>query len=76
MRSRPFAIALGATALLAAPLAAQAAPVVARVSAPVGDSEQIGGGSLGIALGGLAAFAIAIALVVTSDDDDDLPASP
>lgn len=63
------AAALG---LVAAPIAAQAAP--ARSATPAGQSEQIGGGT--ILYVALAAFAIAMVILVADNDNKELPASP
>ena len=64
------AAALG---LAAAPIAAQAAP--ARAASPVDQNEQIAGGGT-ILYVALAAFAIAMIILVSSDDSNKLPASP
>jgi hypothetical protein len=64
------AAALG---LAAAPIAAQAAP--ARAASPVDQNEQIAGGGT-ILYVALAAFAIALIILVSSDDSNKLPASP
>ena len=64
------AAALG---LAAAPIAAQAAP--ARAGTPVHQNEQIAGGGT-ILYVALAAFAIALIILVSSDDSNKLPASP
>jgi hypothetical protein len=59
--------------LAAAPIAAQAAP--ARAATPVDQNEQIAGGGT-ILYVALAAAAIALVILVSSDDSDELPASP
>ena len=70
-------VSLVAAGLVAAPIAAQAAPV--RASSPVSKSEELAGGSALFYLAALAAAAFLI-LVVADDDSfddvDDLPASP
>ncbi|HLV06296.1 MAG TPA: hypothetical protein VKY80_01335 [Croceibacterium sp.] len=62
-----------AATLVAAPIAAQAAPV--RAPAPTSDSEELAGGLLLPALIALA-VAVGIYLIVDDGDDDDLPVSP
>jgi hypothetical protein len=64
------AAALGLTA---APIAAQAAP--ARTANPVDQSEDIAGGGT-ILYVALAAAAIALVVIFSSDDENELPASP
>jgi hypothetical protein len=64
------AAALG---LVAAPIAAQAAP--ARTATPVDQNEKIAGGGT-ILYVALAAFAVALVILLASDDSDHLPASP
>jgi hypothetical protein len=65
--------ATAALGLAAAPIAAQAAP--ARAATPVDQNEQIAGGGT-ILYVALAAFAIALIILVSSDDSNKLPASP
>ena len=61
-----------AAALLAAPIAAQAAP--ARVAAPVAAEEEgLAGGFL---LPALIALAVAVGIYLSVDDGDDEPVSP
>jgi hypothetical protein len=64
------AAALG---LIAAPISAQAAP--ARGATPTAQSEDIAGGGAILYIAA-AAFAIALIVLVSSDDEDKLPASP
>lgn len=63
--------ALAAVSLTAAPLAAQAN----RAAAPVEDAESLTGG-VWIAWVMAALVAIAAVLVITDDDETDLPTSP
>jgi len=65
---------MAATALAAAPIAAQAAPP--RVAAPVAESEELGRGSLLLPIVILVGFVIAIYLAIDSEDDVDVPFSP
>lgn len=61
-----------AAALLAAPIAAQAAP--ARTSTPVAADEELAGGFL---LPALIALAVAVGIYLIVDDgDDEAPVSP
>lgn len=64
------AAALG---MIAAPISAQAAP--ARTASHVSHDEQIAGGGT-ILYVALAAVAIALIILVSSDDSNKLPASP
>jgi hypothetical protein len=64
------AAALG---LVAAPIAAQAAP--ARAATPVAENEGIAGGGTLLYVAAAAA-AIALILLVASDDENELPVSP
>jgi hypothetical protein len=64
--------ALVASSLLAAPIAAQAAPV-ARTSTPA-KGEQLAGFGWGWIFA--AAIVIGVILIVISDEDEDLPHSP
>jgi len=67
-----IASATGA-ALLAAPIAAQAAP--ARTPAPIADEEE--GLAGGLLLPALIAVAVAIGIyLIVDDDDNDVPVSP
>jgi hypothetical protein len=59
--------------LIAAPIAAQAAP--ARAATPVDQNEKIAGGGT-ILYVALAAFAVAMVILLASDDSNNLPASP
>ena len=63
--------ALAAVSLAAAPAAAQAS----RTAAPVGDSESATQGAT-IAWIMAAIMAIGAILIITDDDDNDLPTSP
>ena len=64
-----------AAALIAAPLAAQAAPP--RVSAPVSaEEEELGGGSMLLPIAIAIGFAIVLYLAIDSEDDIDVPFSP
>jgi hypothetical protein len=69
-------VSLVATSLVAAPIAAQAAPL--RAPSPVSETEELAGTSLMLYLA-LAAAAAALLVFVVLDDDTDtdgLPASP
>ncbi|PKP99666.1 MAG: hypothetical protein CVT74_07200 [Alphaproteobacteria bacterium HGW-Alphaproteobacteria-13] len=70
------AISLAATSMIAAPMAASAAPALAvdSVSAVEGQSELEGSSGWIIALAALAA--IIAGIVIASDNDDDTPTSP
>ena len=59
--------------LVATPIAAQAAP--ARAASPVSQDEKLAG-SGAILYVALAAAAIALIILVASDDSNKLPASP
>lgn len=59
-----------AVGLMAAPVAAQAAPV--RAATPVGDSEELAGQPF-ILYAALAAFAIGMVILLASDDSDEAP---
>jgi hypothetical protein len=78
MRIAKFAIAsLVAAGVVAAPLAAQAAPI--RDASPVSQSEELAGTSALMILAVLAAAAFLVLVVADEesfDDVDDLPASP
>jgi hypothetical protein len=69
-----FAKTLLATAtavgLMAAPMAAQAAP--ARAASPVANSEELAGEPF-ILYAALAAFAIGMVILLASDDSDEAP---
>jgi hypothetical protein len=64
------AAALG---LIAAPVAAQAAP--ARTATPVTQNEKLAGGGA-ILYVALAAFAVTLVVLLSSDDNDHIPVSP
>jgi hypothetical protein len=64
------ATALG---LAAAPIAAQAAP--SRTATPVDQNEKIAGGGT-ILYVALAAFAVALVVLLANEDENNLPASP
>ncbi len=64
------AAALG---LVAAPIAAQAAP--ARTATPVDQNEKLAGGGMLLYVAAAAA-AIALIIIVSSDDENKLPVSP
>ena len=69
--------ALAAAGLLAAPIAAQAAPV--RASSDVADSQELAGSNAILYLALLAAAAALVFFVLDDDSFDDLdqlPASP
>ena len=59
--------------LVAAPISAQAAP--ARAATPVSQNEKIAGGGT-ILYVALAAAAIALVILVSSDDENKLQVSP
>ena len=63
--------ALAALSLTAAPAAAQAG----RTAAPVGDAESLTGG-VWVAWVLAALVAIAAVLIITDDNESDLPTSP
>jgi len=67
---------LVAVGLVAAPIAAQAAPM--RAPSQVSESEELAGSSIMLYLALAAAAAALLVFVVLDDDDDadDLPASP
>jgi len=65
---------MAAAGLIAAPVAAQAAP--ARTASPAQQSEELAGNNGTILYVALAAFAIAMAVLLFANDDDDLPTSP
>jgi hypothetical protein len=77
MQAGKIAAVLSAAALVATPLAAQAAATEFRASAPVeGESEfagELGAGAIIIAL---AAIGAGVLLLIDDDDDDDIPVSP
>jgi hypothetical protein len=64
---------MAAAGLIATPVAAQAAP--ARTASPTQQSEEIAGKGT-ILYVALAAFAIAMGILLFANDDDDLPTSP
>ena len=59
--------------LAAAPIAAQAAP--SRTATPVDQNEKIAGGGT-ILYVALAAFAVTLIVLLSSEDENNLPASP
>ena len=67
------AIALAATSMIAAPVAASAAPALESISSTEGQNE-LEGSSWIIAIVALAA--IIAGIVIASDNDDDTPTSP
>ena len=67
------AISLAATSMIAAPVAASAAPALESISTVDGQSE-LEGSSWIIALVALAA--IVAGIVIATDNDDDTPTSP
>lgn len=71
--AKPMFASAAALGLVLAPISAQAAP--ARAATPVGQNEKIAGGGT-ILYVALAAFAIALVVLVSSDDENKLPASP
>lgn len=71
MRSKVVAASLAALALVAAPVAANAAPVE-RVSAPAAEESELGGGSFIWIIIGIAAV---IGAILIFDGDND-PVSP
>lgn len=68
------AISLAATSMIAAPVAASAAPAAAAVSTVDGQSELEGSTSWIIAV--LALVAIVGGIIIASDNNDDNPTSP
>lgn len=79
MNFKKLALALGASAVIAAPTIAQATDSVdaARTGAQIVDSEQLTGGS-GLLIALLAAAAIIAGIIIIADggDEDTLPVSP
>jgi hypothetical protein len=74
MRTAKTMLASAATlGLIAAPVAAQAAP--ARTATPVQQNDKIAGGGT-ILYVAVAAAAIALIVLFSSDDENELPASP
>ena len=76
MKSAKFASAIAAAALVATPIAVQAAPMaLERDSAPTVEGQQLGGGiGPAVIIIALAAAGMAF-LLLTDDDDDDVPIS-
>ncbi len=75
MKPRSLLFAAAAASLATAPVAAQAQPAE-RVSEPMIEESELGGGKIGPALivAAIAAVGI-IALIVTDNDDDEDPVS-
>jgi hypothetical protein len=71
-----FVGAAAAAAMVASSTVAQAAPT-ARTAAPIGEADQLAGGSAHLMLGLLAAVLLGLVLWQINDNDDvDLPVSP
>jgi hypothetical protein len=69
---RKLLVAASLVSMIAAPVAAQAAP---RQASPVAAKEDIAGvGTVGIVIG--LAVAVAFALIISDDNKNDKPASP
>ena len=66
MRTKHIASSLVALSLIAAPVAAQAAPA-ARASAPTAEESEMGGSWLWIAI----AIAVVVGAILLLDDKDD-----
>lgn len=76
MKKHKITLALAATALVAAPVAAQSAAIDTRASAPVaGESGLFGGGEIAPALIIAAIAGIAMGILLLTEDDDDRPVS-
>ena len=71
--AKSMLVSAAALGLVLAPISAQAAP--ARAATPVHQNEKIAGGGT-ILYVALAAFAIALVILVSSDDENKLPVSP
>ena len=75
MRLPKYILATAGAALVAAPIAAQSAPVVLdRASAPVTDESGLVGG-IGPAFIIIALAAAGAAILLLTDDDEDTPIS-
>ena len=74
MRLKNIATTIGAMALVATPLVAQANAPVIRDAASVQDAEDIAGGS-GLIIGLLALAAVVGGIILAVEDDNE-PASP
>lgn len=68
-----LAAGIAAVSLIAAPVAAQAAPAVERIAAKSASSEKLEGQN-GILIALLAAAAVIAGIIIIADDDD--PTSP
>lgn len=68
--AKTFFASATAMGLMAAPVAAQAAP--ARAATPVADSEELAGQPF-ILYAALAAFAAGMVVLLASDDSDETP---
>ena len=75
MKFGKLAGALAAVSLVAAPVMAQSAPAVERVSAKTDATEKMEGDSR-VIFALLAAAAIIAGVIITADNDDDNPTSP
>lgn len=64
---KKVALALGAIALVGAPVLAQSAPAVA----PVEGESEIGGSAAGLYAAAFIAGIVAMAVLVATDDDDE-----
>jgi len=69
------AISLAATSMIAAPVAASAAPVVADAVSRVDGQSELEGSS-GWLIGLLALIAIVGGIIIAADNDEDTPTSP
>jgi len=75
MRFKMLATAVAALSVVATPVLAQVTPT-ARSSNAMAANDEIPAGNTVIALIAVAAFAAGLYIVVSDEDEDDLPTSP